>query len=82
MIGNDSELAVARKQLQRIEEALESLRKDVLPKNQRNYEVLSEGYKEQIQSLKSEVELYLASRAGSSPSVPPGVSQPANALEA
>ena len=59
MIHNDDELMVVRKQLRRIEDALAALRHEVLPKNQRNYEILSEGYVEQIAMLRAEIDAYL-----------------------
>jgi hypothetical protein len=59
MIRTDEELAVVRSQLTLIEDALASLRREVLPKNKRNYEVLSEGYVEQIVKLRAEIEAYL-----------------------
>lgn len=58
MIRNNEELQVVRKQLHRIEKALDSLRQDVLPKNRRNFEILSEGYVDQIQELKKEIDAY------------------------
>jgi hypothetical protein len=60
MICNDEELRVVRQQLSLIEEALESLRRDVLPRNKRNFEVLSEGYYEQIDILRRDIDDYLA----------------------
>lgn len=60
MIRNDEELQVVRKQLHRIEKALDSLREDVLTKNRRNFEILSEGYVDQIHELKEEIDAYLA----------------------
>lgn len=60
MILNDQELAVVLRQLSLLEDALASLRRDVLPKNKRNYEVLSEGYVAQIDALKSEISAYRA----------------------
>ena len=59
MIRNKDELMVVRKQLVRVEDALDSLRAEVLPKNARNFEVLAEGYVEQIQVLRADIEAYL-----------------------
>ncbi len=58
MIHNDGQLAVVRKQLALVEHALEDLRNDVLPKNKRNFEILSEGYVDQIDQLKAEIDSY------------------------
>ena len=59
MIRNDEELAVVRQQLTRIEDALVELRREVLPRNRANYEVLAEGYFDQIASLRTEIDTYL-----------------------
>lgn len=58
MIRNDEEFTVVRRQVSRIEEALASLREDMLPKNRQNFEVLSEGYVDQIAALKKEISAY------------------------
>lgn len=59
MIRDDNELLIVRKQLSRIEDALASLRRDVLPQNQRNFEILSEGYVDQMAALMAEIDAYL-----------------------
>lgn len=59
MIRNDEQMTIVRQQLGRIEDALASLRRDVLPKNKRNYEVMSEGYVDQIMALRAEIDAYL-----------------------
>jgi hypothetical protein len=59
MIRNDDELLVVREQLSLVEEALAALRRDVLPMNKRNYEILSEGYVDQIAALKAELDAYV-----------------------
>jgi hypothetical protein len=59
MIRTDDALAVVRRQLERVEDALAALRRDVLPKNRRNFEILSEGYVEQIALLRREIDGYL-----------------------
>ena len=59
MIRNDEELAVVRRQLTLIEDALVDLRRVVLPRNRANYEVLAEGYVDQIESLRAEINAYL-----------------------
>ena len=59
MIRNDEELAVVQNQLRLIEDALAALRRDVLPKNRRNYMILSEGYVEQIRTLRGQIDAYL-----------------------
>jgi hypothetical protein len=59
MIRTDDELAVVRRQLARVEDALAALRRDVLSKNRRNFEIMSEGYVEQITALRDEIDAYL-----------------------
>ena len=60
MIQSTGDLQVVCDQLGRIEEALASLRSRVLPKNKRNFDVLSEGYVEMIEKLKAEIDEYFA----------------------
>jgi hypothetical protein len=64
MIQNDAELAVVHQQLALAHEALSALRRDVLPKNTRNYEVFSEGYIDQILALRAEIDQYLGLPSG------------------
>jgi hypothetical protein len=59
MIRNDEEFAVVRRQLALIEDALVDLRREVLPRNRANYEVLAEGYVDQIELLRAEINTYL-----------------------
>jgi hypothetical protein len=63
MIRNDAELEVEKKALGHLERALESLRERVLPKNPRNFEIYSEGYVEQINLIKAEIDAYLARKS-------------------
>ncbi|MGA2496258.1 MAG: hypothetical protein ABSH20_00870 [Tepidisphaeraceae bacterium] len=59
MIRNDEQLKVVRGQLELIEGALESLKRDVLPRNRANFDVMAEGYIDQIAELRSEIEQYV-----------------------
>jgi hypothetical protein len=59
MIRNDEELKVVREQLSRAESALESLRRDVLPKNERMYRVMSESYVDTILELRGHIDTFL-----------------------
>lgn len=59
MIRNDEELRVFREQLGRAEAALDSLRRDVFPKNESLYRVMAESYVDTILQLRSEVDSYL-----------------------
>src|SRR5947209_7992629 len=60
MICDDEELKVVREQLGRAKRALASLRRDVYPKNKRNFAVFSEGYVDQIAELQAEIDAYEA----------------------
>jgi len=71
MIHTDEELTVVRKQLQRIEDALAALRRDVLPKNPNTYNLLAEGYLDQIAALQSEISAYPGGRADAHPARTP-----------
>lgn len=77
MIRNEDDLAVVRKQLILIEDALLSLRRDVLPKNKRNYEVFAEGYIDQIMALRAEIEEYLGLAPRPAAESPAGTAAPA-----
>jgi hypothetical protein len=59
MITNDAELEVVRKQLGRVEAALDSLRREVKPKNEKLYELLAESYIDLLQSLRADIDAYL-----------------------
>ncbi len=59
MIRTIEEFVVVRKQLSLVEDALAALRCEVLPKHRRNFEILAEGYIEQIGRLREETDAYL-----------------------
>src|SRR5579872_3462746 len=59
MITNDAELEVVRKQLARVEAALDSLRREVKPKNEKTYHLMAETSIDLLQSLRSEIDAYL-----------------------
>ena len=59
MIRNDEELKVVREQLARAESALDSLRRDVLPKNENTYRVMAESYVDTSLDLRGQVDEYL-----------------------
>jgi GAF domain-containing protein len=63
MISDDKALELTRRQLARAEEALEAIRRDVLPVNNANYELMAEGYIEQIQRLRTQIDDYLGINA-------------------
>ena len=59
MIQDYEELVVIRRQLALAEDALAILRRDIFPQNAKNFAVLSEGYVEQINALRAEIDAYL-----------------------
>ena len=63
MIQNDDQLSVVREQLSLAESALESLRRDMLPKNEKMYYLMSESYVDTIKELRGEVDTYLGINA-------------------
>src|SRR5438128_6052935 len=58
MIKNDAEFQQTLEQLERMYHALAELRRDILPKNPRNFAVFAEGPVEQIRRLQKEIEVY------------------------
>jgi hypothetical protein len=58
-LHNDRAFKITREQLVRIESALLSLRRRMLPEGRRQYEVFSEGYVDQINDLRQQIEEYL-----------------------
>lgn len=59
MNDTQKELELTREQLARAERALEAIRRDVLPLSQPRYKLMAEGYVEQIQSLRAQIDAYL-----------------------
>jgi hypothetical protein len=59
MIKNDAELEVVRSQLGRVEAALDSLRRDVKPKNENMYALMAESYIDLLQALRADIDAYL-----------------------
>ena len=55
----DGQLKVMRDQLARIESALESIRRDVLPQNEKLYNLMAESYIDTIIELKNQIDAYL-----------------------
>ena len=58
MIENHEQLEVVREQLALAKHALASLRRDLYPKNKRNFAVFSEAYVDQIAELQAEIDAY------------------------
>jgi hypothetical protein len=59
MIANDEQFDVVREQIGRLERALQSLAREVRPKNPRQFEILAQGYVDQLATLRAEVDEYL-----------------------
>ena len=71
MIKCDEGLQLVREQMNRIEDALLSLRRTVLPRNARNYAVFAEAYIDQILVLRAEIDEYLGLSPVTAPATPP-----------
>jgi hypothetical protein len=67
MISNDRELDIVRQQIGRLENALQSLSKTVRPQSERQFRLMAEGYVDQLEVLRQEVEAYLGISAIKSP---------------
>ena len=74
VITNDAELAVIRQQLDRVEAALDALRREVRPKNERLYQLMAESYVELRGSFRDAIDAYfgLASANGAVRAMRPG----------
>lgn len=59
MITNDQELGLVREQLERVEAALRSIKRDVLPKSVTKFRLMAEGYFDQINDLRRQIDEYL-----------------------
>jgi hypothetical protein len=59
MINNDAELEAVRGQLAHIDAAIEDLRRNVLPKSESMFKLLTEAPLEMRQSLQADIDAYL-----------------------
>ena len=59
MIQNDEQLGTVKQQLERIESALHSLKQRLLPQSEATFQLMSEGYVDQIETLRQEIDEYL-----------------------
>lgn len=59
MITTDPQLQQAIEQIQRLYHALDSLRRDILPQNPRNFAIMAEGPVEEIRTLQADIHAYL-----------------------
>jgi hypothetical protein len=65
MIVNDAELELARQNLANVEAAIESLRKELLPGHQRNFQLYARPWLDLQQEFQADIDAYLRSRASS-----------------
>lgn len=59
MITTDPQLQQALEQIQRLCQALDSLRRDILPKNPRNFAIMAEGQVDEIRTLQADIHAYI-----------------------
>jgi hypothetical protein len=59
MIANDEQLGAVREQVARLEAAVHSLSKTVRPRSERQFQVMAEGYVDQLRALRHEIDTYL-----------------------
>ena len=59
MIANDEQFDIVREQIARLERALQSLAREVRPKNPRQFEIFAQGYVDQLATLRAQVDEYL-----------------------
>ncbi len=67
MITSDEQLKVNLELIASMYQAIASLRRDIAPRNFRNYEILAEGPIEQIRRLRQEIDEFLGVHTGGSP---------------
>lgn len=58
MIYSEEGYQHTRKQLGRLERALDALKRDVLPQNEARYQLMAEPYEEKIEELRGELREY------------------------
>lgn len=59
MITNEMQLQQAIEQIQSLCQAIDGLRKDLLPKNPRNFAILAEGPVDEIRKLQADIDGYI-----------------------
>jgi predicted DNA-binding transcriptional regulator len=60
MIQTDAQLQQAIEQIERLYRGLDALRRDILPKNARNFALLAEGPLHEIHKLQTEIDDYIS----------------------
>ena len=64
MIENTDQLIQAIEQMGRMQRVLESFRRDILPKNPRNFAVFAEGPLDELRRLQAELDDYITRLEG------------------
>ncbi len=64
MIENTDQLIQAIEQMGRMQRVLESFRRDILPKNPRNFAVFAEGPLDEIRKLQTDIDDYITRLEG------------------
>ena len=59
MITTEAQLQQAIEQIEGLCRALDSLRRDILPKNPRNFAIVAEGPVDEIRKLQSDIDAYI-----------------------
>ena len=59
MINNEAQLQQAIEQIQGLCRAIDALRKDIFPKNPRNFAIMAEGPVDEIRKLQSDIDGYI-----------------------
>ena len=59
MINTDAQLQQALEQIQGLCRALDSLRRDIFPKNPKNFALLAEGPVDEIHKLQADIDAYI-----------------------
>ncbi len=59
MITTEAQLQQAIEQIQGLCQALDSLRRDILPKNPRNFAIMAEGPVDEIRTLQADIHAYI-----------------------
>jgi hypothetical protein len=77
MITNETELEVTRRQLANVEAAIESLRKQLLPAHETNFNLYARPWLDIQQEMQSAIDTYLRSRTPS-PNGAPATSKPSD----
>jgi hypothetical protein len=65
MITTDSELAIVREQLANCDAAIASLRRELLPNHERNFQLYARPWLDLKQEFEADIDAYVRARAGS-----------------